>query len=87
MAAQQVVVAEFTTQAAPDPCKIRFLSLFVLDEVVSDNAMISIYPLGDGELYAFAETPFIHRIDRVSLETTGRVSCCQEIPSSLLFVW
>jgi len=53
----------------------RFLSLFVLDEVVSDNAMISIYPLGDGELYAFAETPFIHRIDKVSLETTGRVSC------------
>ena len=50
------------------------MSLFVLDRLVSDNAMISIYPLGDGELYAFAETPFIHRIDKVTLDTTGRVS-------------
>lgn len=51
----------------------RISSLFVLDRLVSDNAMISVYPLGD-ELYAFAETPFIHRIDPVTLETTGRVS-------------
>lgn len=34
--------------------------------------MISVYPLG-GELFAFAETPFIHRIDPITLETTGRV--------------
>lgn len=47
--------------------------MFVLDRIVSDNAMISIYPLGD-ELYAFAETPFIHRIDPITLETTGRVN-------------
>jgi hypothetical protein len=26
------------------------------------------------DLYAFAETPFIHRIDPVTLETTRRVS-------------
>lgn len=45
-----------------------------MDQVVSDNAMISVYPLGN-ELYAFAETPFIHRIDPITLETTGRVSC------------
>lgn len=35
--------------------------------------MISIYPIGD-ELYAFAEAPFIHQIDPVTLETTGRVN-------------
>lgn len=46
--------------------------MFVLDRAVSDNAMISVYPLGD-ELYAFAESPFIHRIDPITLETTGRV--------------
>jgi carotenoid isomerooxygenase len=34
--------------------------------------MISIYPLGK-DLYAFAETPFIHRIDPVTMETTRRV--------------
>ena len=51
----------------------RISSLFVLDQVVSDNAMISIYPLGK-DLYAFAETPFIHRIDPVTLETTRRVT-------------
>lgn len=52
---------------------LRISSLFVLDQVVSDNAMISIYPLGK-DLYAFAETPFIHRIDPVTMETTRRVS-------------
>lgn len=73
-AAQKLLVPEFTTPAAPDPCKTifhRISSLFVLDQVVSDNAMISVYPLGN-ELYAFAETPFIHRIDPITLETTGR---------------
>jgi len=39
--------------------------------LVSDNAMISVYPLGD-ELYAFAETPFIHSIDPITMDTTGR---------------
>ncbi|XP_046459953.1 carotenoid isomerooxygenase-like isoform X2 [Daphnia pulex] len=75
-AAGQLVVPEFTTPAAPDPCKSifhRISSLFVLDQVVSDNAMISIYPLGK-DLYAFAETPFIHRIDPVTMETTRRES-------------
>jgi Retinal pigment epithelial membrane protein len=60
----------------------RFSSLFVwnwngnlkLDRMISDNAMISVYPLGDNQLYAFAESPFIHRIDPVTLETTGRVN-------------
>jgi len=50
----------------------RVSSLFVLDRLVSDNAMISVYPLGD-ELYAFAETPFIHSIDPITMDTTGRV--------------
>ncbi|XP_046654167.1 carotenoid isomerooxygenase-like [Daphnia pulicaria] len=74
--AGQLVVPEFTTPAAPDPCKSifhRISSLFVLDQVVSDNAMISIYPMAK-DLYAFAETPFIHRIDPVTMETTRRES-------------
>ena len=50
----------------------RVSSLFVLGRLVSDNAMISVYPLGD-ELYAFAETPFIHSIDPITMDTTGRV--------------
>lgn len=34
----------------------------------SDNAMISVYPFGD-EIYAFTETPFIHRINKLTLES------------------
>lgn len=40
---------------------------------ISDNANISLYPFKD-ELYAFNETPFIHRIDTETLETLERVS-------------
>ena len=56
----------------------RVSSLFVLDRLVSDNAMISVYPLGE-ELYAFAETPFIHSIDPVTMDTTGRVNFIESI--------
>lgn len=40
---------------------------------LSDNANISLYPFGD-ELYAFNETPFIHKIDPETLDTLERVA-------------
>ena len=39
---------------------------------MSDNAMISVYPYGD-EFYAMNETPVIHRIDPVTLDTIETV--------------
>lgn len=35
--------------------------------------MISVYPFGD-ELYAFNETPVIHRINKTTLDTEGKVN-------------
>ena len=38
-----------------------------------DNANVSLYPYGDG-LYALTETPFIHKVDPLTLDTLERVS-------------
>ncbi|XP_048480733.1 carotenoid isomerooxygenase [Plutella xylostella] len=73
-AAARIVVTEFGTRAAPDPCHTifdRVSALFRPGESMSDNAMISVYPFGD-ELYAFTEGPVIHRIDPVTLDTCER---------------
>ncbi|XP_063533390.1 carotenoid isomerooxygenase [Cydia strobilella] len=73
-AAQRIVVTEFGTSAAPDPCHTifdRVSALFDPGESMSDNAMISLYPFGD-EMYAFTEGPVIHRVDPVTLDTLGR---------------
>ena len=43
-----------------------------LDNVMSDNAMISIYPLGN-KYYCFYESPFIRCIDPISLSTLDLV--------------
>ena len=43
-----------------------------LDNVMSDNAMISIYPLGS-KYYCFYESPFIRCIDPISLSTLDSV--------------
>ena len=43
-----------------------------LDNVMSDNAMISIYPLGN-KYYCFYESPFIRCIDPISLNTLDSV--------------
>lgn len=37
-----------------------------------DNSMISVYPFGD-ELYAFGETPVIHKINEETLATEESV--------------
>ncbi|GBO98478.1 Carotenoid isomerooxygenase [Eumeta japonica] len=78
-AANRIVVAEFGTRAAPDPCHTifdRVSALFKPSEVLSDNAMISVYPFGD-EMYAFTEGPVIHRIDPVTLDTCERKNLTQ----------
>ncbi|XP_037071797.1 carotenoid isomerooxygenase-like [Pollicipes pollicipes] len=76
-AARRIVVSEFGTLAAvPDPCQTifqRVCSMFSTDEMMTDNAMISIYPYGD-ELYALTETPYLFRIDPETLETKRRVN-------------
>ena len=43
-----------------------------LDNVMSDNAMISIYPLGN-KYYCFYESPFILCVDPISLSTLDSV--------------
>ncbi|XP_011310429.1 carotenoid isomerooxygenase isoform X2 [Fopius arisanus] len=50
----------------------RVAAVFNIDNEMSDNSMISVYPFGD-EYYTFAEAPFIHRIDPKTLETQDRV--------------
>ncbi|KAL4715571.1 hypothetical protein ACJJTC_009197 [Scirpophaga incertulas] len=73
-AAARIVVTEFGTAAAPDPCHTifdRLAAVFRPGEALSDNAMISLYPFGD-EMYAFTEGPIVHRIDPVTLDTMER---------------
>ncbi|XP_026733290.1 carotenoid isomerooxygenase [Trichoplusia ni] len=70
-AANRIVVTEFGTKSAPDPCHTifdRVAAFFNPGEHMSDNAMISVYPFGD-EVYAFTEGPIIHRVDTVTLDT------------------
>jgi carotenoid cleavage dioxygenase-like enzyme len=53
---------------------IRIAAVFLapLYSTISDNANISIHPFGD-EIYSLAETPFAHRIDLDTLDTTNTV--------------
>lgn len=53
------------------PCN-RVSAIFDPGEGLSDNAMISVYPIGD-EFFCFTESPTIHKIDPVTLETLERV--------------
>lgn len=73
-AANRIIVSEFGTKSAPDPCHSifdRVAAFFNPAEHMSDNAMISVYPFGD-EVYAFTEGPIIHRVDTVTLDTLER---------------
>nr|CAI5820208.1 unnamed protein product [Callosobruchus analis] len=72
--ANRIVLTEFGTRSVPDPCHTIFQRIAaVFNNEASDNAMISVYPIGD-ELYAFTETPTIHRINKETLETEGKVN-------------
>ncbi|XP_066996131.2 carotenoid isomerooxygenase [Anabrus simplex] len=80
-AAQRIVVTEFGTKAAPDPCQSifqRVAAMFTPGESISDNAMISVYPFGD-EFYTFTESPIIHRIDPRTLETMNRLNVAKYV--------
>ncbi|KAJ8916335.1 hypothetical protein NQ315_005030 [Exocentrus adspersus] len=68
-AANRIVFTQFGTKSVPDPCHTifqRISAIFTTD--VSDNSMISVYPFGD-ELYAFGESPIIHKITPETLTT------------------
>lgn len=78
--ANRIVVNEFGTSAAPDPCQSIFKKITAVFKQgePSDNAMISIYPFGD-EYYAFSEAPFIFKIDPVTLATEEKIRICDFI--------
>lgn len=62
LAANRIVMNSYGTRAVPDPCHTIFqrISSVFTEDNQTDNANISIYPMGD-ELYAFTECPIIHR--------------------------
>ncbi|XP_055694776.1 carotenoid isomerooxygenase-like [Lutzomyia longipalpis] len=73
---KRIIVTEFGTSGANDPCRTIFAkmaSVFNLGESSSDNAVVSIYPLGD-ELFAFGECPAIFSIDPESLKAKERIN-------------
>lgn len=43
-----------------------------LEEAMSDNAFITVYPLG-GQYFCYYESPFAHRVDPDTLRTLARV--------------
>lgn len=45
---------------------------------MSDNAMITVYPFGD-ELYAFPETPVIHKVNTCTLATEEKVYISEHV--------
>ncbi|KAL3179051.1 hypothetical protein MRX96_038298 [Rhipicephalus microplus] len=70
--ANRIVVSEFGTLAHPDPCASlfdRLTSYFTVD--ISDNALVNVMPIGD-EVYAMTESPYIFRVDPVTLETVDK---------------
>ncbi|XP_034938061.1 carotenoid isomerooxygenase [Chelonus insularis] len=74
--AKRIVLTEFGTRAAPDPCQTifnRIAAIFNPADNASDNSMISVYPFDD-EFYTFTEYPVIHRIDPETLETKSKVN-------------
>ncbi|KPJ14365.1 Beta,beta-carotene 9',10'-oxygenase [Papilio machaon] len=73
-AANRIVVTEFATESVPDPCHTifdRFTAFFKPLEKLSDNTVVSVYPMGD-EIYTFTESPIIHRMDPKTLKTLER---------------
>ncbi|XP_013142857.1 PREDICTED: carotenoid isomerooxygenase-like [Papilio polytes] len=80
-AANRIVVTEFATEAVPDPCHTifdRFSAFFKPLEKLSDNTVVSVYPIGD-EIYTFTESPIIHRIDPKTLDTLERKDLIKDL--------
>ncbi|CAD6217193.1 GSCOCG00004716001-RA-CDS [Cotesia congregata] len=79
--AQRIVLTEFGTKAAPDPCQSifhRVSAIFNPADNASDNTMISVYPFDD-EFYTFTEFPVVHKIDPVTLETKNKVNISKHV--------
>ncbi|XP_074107320.1 neither inactivation nor afterpotential B [Cotesia typhae] len=79
--AQRIVLTEFGTKAAPDPCQSifhRVSAIFNPADNASDNTMISVYPFDD-EFYTFTEFPVVHKIDPVTLETKKKVNISKHV--------
>ncbi|XP_023310515.1 carotenoid isomerooxygenase [Anoplophora glabripennis] len=71
--AKRIVTTQFGTKSVPDPCHTIFQRIAAMFNVGPlDNSMISVYPFGD-ELYAFGETPIIHKVNPESLNTEDAV--------------
>ncbi|KAK4884041.1 hypothetical protein RN001_000312 [Aquatica leii] len=72
--ANRIVFTDFGTSSTPDPCQTIFQRFFSIFEkrIPCDNASISLYPFGD-EIYSFAETPFMFKIDKDTLETKKKI--------------
>ena len=60
-----------TKRSRRNTLKDRLASLS-LEGMMSDNAMISIYPLGK-KYFCFYESPFIQHVDPITLETIDRL--------------
>ncbi|XP_034025908.1 beta-carotene 15, 15-dioxygenase 2, like [Thalassophryne amazonica] len=76
----RIVVSEFGTMAAPDPCKnifARFFSRFQAAKV-TDNANVNFVKY-KGDYYVSTETNYMRRIDPLSLETKEKVDWSQYI--------
>ncbi|XP_077983649.1 beta,beta-carotene 15,15'-dioxygenase-like [Glandiceps talaboti] len=67
----RIATSGFGTFAYPDPCKNifqRFFSYFSMH--ITDNDAVALTQIGE-EFYALTETPYIRRIDPVTLDTLG----------------
>lgn len=72
---ERIIVSEFGTKGHPDPCKSlyrRFMDTLFLENTFTDNDNVTFCPIGDS-LYAVTDSPFIRRIDPLTLETYEKV--------------
>ncbi|CAL8248723.1 unnamed protein product [Merluccius merluccius] len=79
----RIVVSEFGTLAAPDPCKnvfARFFSRFKVPKA-TDNASVNFVKY-KGDYYVSTETNYMRRVDPNSLETKEKVDWTQYIAVS-----
>ncbi|CAD5112781.1 DgyrCDS1993 [Dimorphilus gyrociliatus] len=75
MAANRIVIGEFGTAVAPDPCKNllnRYFTHFSRKMEQTDNTNVNVVEFCD-QIYALTETPYMNRIDPEKLVATKKV--------------
>lgn len=75
MAANRIVIGEFGTAVAPDPCKNllnRYFTHFSRKMESTDNTNVNVIEFCD-QIYALTETPFMNRIDPEKLVAMKKV--------------